>query len=533
MKNRITKDGIAQPPRRRTGALELAVLAIVVSVNAALTLWSPLLIPPDGPDYLNGAYTLAHGGGFADFVPYKAPGLTLLLGLTMALTSHWTVLFHWINAGLQVATALLTWLTARRLLGESGAARAFAALAGLVAGVHPVLLTYQCYLLRECVGTTLVPLVGWMIVGHIQDRPTGLRAMRSAVALGVVCGLGSLCRENFQTLLLLGPLLLGWGSLRALSGPRRFGIGAGHAAGAALAALLVMAPWLVWMHTHYDCWSVTTPKTQFNRVINAWQNGLIDGTEAPGLSRGVSDYDYVAKAVTLEGIVDPANSRNFVDVVIDALTHKPQQTSDLCARLMRTAISRRPTRAVHDAGISAVCLAGLWNIEVKTDENGRRLYEAAHTNPWYALPLRGIWSPQGTNYFFDVDGMIANGRFLSRKAQFDEILAQSRVSVEHMIGSRPGAVFNAWLLACEKTRPVLAGLFLLGLVAAVLKRDAAAVAISLLVALNVIGAAAYMMTIVDRFAAPMIPLMVIVAVYGVHAFLPRAKETGAARATPV
>jgi hypothetical protein len=516
------------------GPVEWGALAPVVAVNAALALWSPLLIPPDGPDYLNGAYTLAHGGGFTDFVPYKAPGLTLLLGFTMAVTSHWTVLFHWINAALQIATAVLTWLTARRLLGPSRARRVFAAIAGVAAGVHPILLTYQCYLLRECAGTTLVPLIGWMLVRHIQDRPTGGRALASSATLGVLCGVGSLCRENFQTLLILGPLLIGWGSLRAVNGLRSWRVGGSHAAAAALVAALVMAPWLFWMHRHFNCWSVTTPKTQFNRVINAWENGLIDGTELPGLSRGASDYDYVARAVTLEGIVDPANSKNFVDVVIDALTHRPEQTSDLCARLMRTAISRRPARAVHDAAISAVSLSGLWSIEVKTDENGRRLYEAAHTNPWYALPLRGMWSPQGTNYFFDVDGMIANGRFLSRKAQFDEILAQSRVSVEHMIGSRPGAVFNAWLVACEKTRPVLAGLFLLGLVAAILKRDAGALAISLLVVVNVIGAAVYMMTIVDRFAAPMLPLMILIAVYGLHSLCQafRAKKTGAAEATP-
>src|SRR5262249_14132220 len=158
------------------------------------------------------------------------------------------------------------------------------------------------------------------------------------------------------------------------------------------------------------------------------------------------------------------------------------------------------------------------------------------TNPWYAIPLRGLNPPGSTNYFFDVDGMIGNSRFTARKARFDEILAQSRVSTEHMRGGRAGTVFNAWLLAWEKTRPVVAGLFLLGFVMAILKRDAGAIAISLLVVVNVLGAAVYMMTIVDRFATPMIPLMVIVAAYGLHTLCASlssrgAKKTGAARAT--
>ena len=58
--NRISKDGIAPAPSR-IAALEWVVGALVVAVNAALAAWSPLLIPPDGPDYLDGAWTLAHG----------------------------------------------------------------------------------------------------------------------------------------------------------------------------------------------------------------------------------------------------------------------------------------------------------------------------------------------------------------------------------------------------------------------------------------------------------------------------------------
>ncbi len=118
---RISEADIVQTTakERSWGALECCVLAVVVAVNAALASWTPLFIPPDGLDYLNGAYTLAHGGGLADFVSYKAPGLTMVLGLAMAVTSHWAV-FHalaarrpaWV-AGRRAYLAL----TARRILG--------------------------------------------------------------------------------------------------------------------------------------------------------------------------------------------------------------------------------------------------------------------------------------------------------------------------------------------------------------------------------------------------------------------------------
>jgi hypothetical protein len=56
----------------------------------------------------------------------------------------------------------------------------------------------------------------------------------------------------------------------------------------------------------------------------------------------------------------------------------------------------------------------------------------------------------------------------------------------------------------------------------------------MIVLVNLIGAAILMMTPTDRFAAPMIPLMVIVALYGLHevCFSLGKKKTGAAHATP-
>jgi hypothetical protein len=492
--------------RCKWGTLEWLAAALVIGVNAALASWAPLLIPTDGLDYLFSAYTLAHGGGFSDFVPYKAPGLTLVLGLAMSVTSHWPPLLHWLHAALLVASAGLTWLTARRLLGEGTAARILSALAAALVGVHPVLLTYQCYLLREGASAFLIPLAGWLIVRHMQDQPRGNRAILSAAALGAVCGLGALYRENFQTLLVLGPVLMAWAGLR--SGPVREAWKPALAQGAtaALLSVLIMSPWLFWMHRHYGFWSVTTPKTQFNRLINAWQNKLIDGTELPGLARADNDYDYVARAVVLEGIVKQAPDEQYIDVVIDALTHKPAETSDLCKRLLHTAVARRPAHAANDAARAALSLSGLWNIE----------HPAAHVNAWLALPIRGLAPPTSDNYYFDVDGMLAHSRFTPKRDRFDEIFAQSRVSTARLSNSPPAKVFNAWFVTFEKGRPILAALTILGCFFAVRKRNAGAIALALLVVVNVLGAAILMMTVVDRFAAPMLPLMILVAAYGVH-----------------
>jgi hypothetical protein len=496
----------------------------VIGVNTAVALWSPLLFAPDGLDYMNGAYTLAHGGGMADFVPYKAPGLTVVLGLAMAATAHWATLLHWLHAGLLVAAAGLTWLTARRLLSGNTIGRALSAGAAVLVGTHPVLLTYQSYLLREGASTFLVPLAAWLIVRHIQKRPQGGRGLLSAAALGAVCGAGALYRENFQTLLFLGPVLIAWATLRAAPLRSRWRPAALHAAVVVATSFLVMSPWLFWMHEHYGFWTVTTPKTQFNRCINAWQNGLIDGSEISGLSRGVSDYDYVAKALVVSGTVEPDPNKPFVDVVIDALTHKAGQTSDLCGRLVSTALSRHPGHAAIDMGRSAVSLSGLWNIN----------HPAAHADLWLSTPLRGQATPGNANVIFDPGPILDHSRFTPLKPRFEEMLAQSRVGIDHMVNSRCGAVFNAVFLACEKTRPLLAALFLFGSVAAACRRSPGAVALALLVILNVLGAAVYMMTVVDRFAAPMVPLMIIIGAYGVDWALGSLakKKAGAAGAAP-
>ena len=486
--------------------------------------WAPLIIPTDGLDYLNSAYTLAHGGGFQDFVPYKAPGLTVVLAACMGATSHWAALLHWLHAALLTATAAITWLTARRVLGQGNLARVLAAGSAVVVGVHPVLLTYQSYLLRECAGTLLVPLAAWLIVRHAQVQPTGARALVRVLLLGVVCGVGALYRENFQTILLLGPLLLGWAAVRNPHARPRAAIRAlGAAALAAAVSMATMAPWLFWMHRHYHCWSVTTPKTQFNRAINAWSNGLIDGTELPGLTRGSSDYNYIAQAVLLKGIVERAPDEAMVDVVIDALTHKPEETSDLCAGLVRTAMSRNPTHAARDMGVAALSLSGL------RPPN----HPAANANAWLALPLRGLAPPGSTNYNFNVESILAHSRFTPRRARFDPTLAQSRVGLDGVTGSRGSAVFDACFTASERARPVLAILFLLGCMAAALRRSVEAGALAILVLANVLGAAVLMMTAVDRFAAPMIPLMVLVAVYGIQSLCDWGKKkAGVAPATP-
>ncbi len=299
---------------------------------------------------------------------------------------------------------------------------------------------------------------------------------------------------------------------------------------AALAFAVVMAPWLFWMHGHYGCWSVTTPKTQFNRVINAWWNNLIDGTELPGLERGSSDYDFVGRALILTGIAEQAPGESTVDVVIDAMVHRPHETSDLCATLMHTAIVRRPGHAAKDAAIAAVSLAGLWNIKAP----------AAHTNAWLALPLRGLPTSHTTNYAFDVDDMLAHSRFTPQRARFDEILAESRVSADSWTKSRAAKAFNGWFIAVEWARPKLAVLIIFGCVMIVRTRSAEAGVLAILVVVNILGAAILMMTVVDRFAAPILPLMILITAYGLHTAIAEIcpkkigeKKTGAAEAAPV
>ncbi len=487
---------------------ECSALALIASAHAAVALWSPLLVTPDGLDYLQGAFTLAHGGGFGDVVPYKAPGLTVLLAGLMWVTHAYFPLLHGLQALLGLVTVVMAW----GLLRPIGRWRA---LAGAVAvGLHPVLLMYEGYLLRESLAAFLLTLIGWLLLRGRREQGAGWAGWKWTIATGAACGALALLREN-------GPVTVG--VVAVLSGllcpypyPRRVWMGVARGCCVLSVAVAVLLPWGWHLHTTHGVIGVTVPKLQFNRVVNAWWAGLLDGTELNGLGRGKSDYAYVARALVLTHAGGPGGEATPADTVVWWMTNQPRELEDLCKELIDTASARRPAKLWACRADAIAGLMGVWSVK----------NPAARTDAFNARALMGE-SRWTTNYLFDVEGLLTLSRFKDREQPLRAVLADTRAPLRTLPDSGRAGLVRGWWRVFEVLRFVFGWGFLLGVAAAAIRREWVMAAIGAVVLLNLGGAAWVALTPIDRFAAPFIPLMVVVAAFGageVLAWRPRGRR---------
>lgn len=468
---------------------------------AMVALNTPALIPPDGLDYLDGAAQLLENGTLAGVVPYKAPGLTFLAATILWLDPSLGLLV-WIHGIVILCTAIGAW-TAMRLLGS----RWMALAAGLLVAWHPSILTYQPYLLREAVApffATCIAIVIFMLFRRAATARVHARTLGLSAALGLVIGLGALYRENFLAFVPMGIVAAALASLAVGEASRRPAFRATHALAAGgvvwLVAMIALLPWLTYNHSRLGLFVLTTPKTQFNRCINAWANGLIDdGSTRP---RAVHDYAFVASILAQHGAAAPELvAQSSVDAVIEAMLRDPRTLERLCKAEVNGAIAASPGKAAHDMGWSLVSQLGAWDVSWHPNARG---------NLWHSEPLRAARPGMASNYTFDVDGVMSNSRFTPHQARWQPLLAATRTPPESLASGRFARAFDAWFHASELARPALAAAFLLGTVLTIVRRRWGVLAIACIVLANVLGAA-WMMTPLDRFSVPLLPLMLIVA----------------------
>lgn len=329
------------------GFPELASLSLACLMPVLLAGRVPPLIPPDGLDYLDGAASLLRDSTAARVVPYKAPGLTFLTASVLKVDATLGLLV-WVQGALVVCTAVLAWASLR-LIGS----RWVALIVATLVAWHPSILTYRPYLLREAGATFLSAMIAFMVLATFQaySSPRSLsRGLSCSALLGLGIGVGALYRENFVAFAPLGAVTAAVATLQARA-ERTAGLRITHAlvAGTIVlaAATITMLPWLAYNQSRVGVFALTVPKTQFNRCINAWANGLIDdGATRP---RAPSDYAFVASILASHGVVtQEAARRNSVDAVIDAMVRDPFAVERLCKTEVDVAIASRPRKAVRD-----------------------------------------------------------------------------------------------------------------------------------------------------------------------------------------
>lgn len=504
-------------PRRSPifGLPELFTFLLAALAPALVAFNTPVLIPPDGLDYLDGAAQLLHNSTLSGIVPYKAPGLTFLTALMLWTDSSLKVLV-WFQGIIILATGVQVW-AAMRLIGS----RWMALIAGLLTAWHPSILIYQPYVLREAVAPFIAVWIAIQIIllFHRDLGPRSLsRTLMLCAQLGLGIGIGALYRENFMAFVPLGIVAAAAATLAAGYGNRGRMLTFTHTLAAAstvwLVAMLVLAPWLAFNHSRLGYFVLTVPKTQFNRCINAWANGLVDdGTTQP---RAVHDYAFVASRLAQNGIVtQEAADRNSVDAVLEVMLRDPHRLEAICKAEADAAVAANPRKAARDMGWSLVSQLGAW--DVFWHPNSR-------ANLWHSEPLRGARPGMTSNYTFDVDAVMASSRFTPYQSRWQQLLAATRVPPESLPSGLFARAFNAWFLASEFVRPGLAAVFFVGMILAITRRRWGVFATALIVLANVLGAA-WMMTPLDRFAVPLLPLMIIVAASA----LVRTPTTDAAR----
>jgi hypothetical protein len=479
-----------------------AVALIVIFVNAGVAWKTPLFITQDGIDYLDAADWLAKTGTFARFPDYKAPGVSVLLAAAMRISKDFLDTFGWFEAGLGMLSALMAYALVR-----ARAPRPWALLAALVVGLHPVLLTYECYLLREGPSAALVLAVALVLV-RLSDRlATNPHAgWALTITLAALCAAGAYLRENLQMLLLFVPVIV---LLTPASAPWR--TRALRAAVILLLTFTALLPRALPLWRVYGSFGVVSPKAQGNRLLAAWSNELADGNDTAFFSEDqweslrrddsstpLSDYEFTQRLYAGVGVAH----RSGADVAPPGEVHFAD--TEVEARLwVNEAVAREPLRAARDALVAFVNQLGLWNFHTLNSAS----------DEWYARPLRGDPLTFSTNFMFDTESYL---RGLPPGEQTDRLRAlvtRARRSTEDIAAARWPALFGEWWWAFRASRPVFAALFLVGLVFAIRRRDRALVGAASIALLSILAAATVIATPTDRFGVPFIPVIVCMAAY--------------------
>jgi hypothetical protein len=485
--------------------LTWSVIGLVLIVNLTIGWKTPTFVTPDGLDYIDGADELASHGTFARFAPYKAPGLNVLLAGAMLIGGDFLRNFGLIQTLLSIVTAFLAYGLLRFRVGHP-----WALLGGFLVGVHPTLLTYQCYLLREIPAATLVIAIAFSILLVTERLQRGKDAWIMTMLLGVLCAAASYTRENLQPLVLLVPIIL-------LVCPRETPIRR-RAAGSLVVLLLslaLVAPRAIQMYREYGAIGVVSPKTQANRALAVWTNGLSDGDDTrffgdaewrelrdASAAPGVSEYEFVRRLLTSSGAVRmlggaPRNSEGPID---------PREREAITGSFVSETFSRNPVRAARASLLAFVSQLGLWTIRDGT---------GGSSNEWYSRPLRGEPSQFSTNYTFDVQSILSNERLRDQQDRLRPLIERTRRGTEHLAANLWLRLFNEWFWAFQAFRPVLAALFLIGCYAAARRRDFALFGVGAIVLFSILSAAIVVATQTDRFAVPFLPILICMAIYAI------------------
>jgi hypothetical protein len=283
----------------RLAPLVVVVVAILAGIHAIDP--SPVGVFYDDAHYVILGRSLSLGEGYrylnvpgAPAATHFPPGYPMLLALLWRISPVFpenVALFKMVNALLLGGVAFGVYHAARRLIGAGPLAASLTALAGTAA--IPALLLSSSVMSEVLFLSLLLPLL--VRADQLLTRGSGTRM--DALILGI--GAGVLCLIRTHGVVLIPALAFGYASRRRFA----------HAGIAAAAAVLVLAPWLLWVR-HFDSLVPPALRGQYGSY-GSW---IAEGLRANGVGllvaslrdNLVTSYAIVARSFSLarQGVLD-------------------------------------------------------------------------------------------------------------------------------------------------------------------------------------------------------------------------------------
>lgn len=503
-------------PLARRGVLATAILFSVIVAFRVIATWAtPFMMTSDGVDYLGSAERLAATGDIDSFPAYKAPLMTVLTAIPMWMGIHPFSGLEVMHLVFGLATTVLTYATLRQVV-SGGWTLAGTALVGL----NPLLITMESYLLRETTAALIVAAMAYVLIVLMRPEETAWkRRIALAVLAGVIAAMGALLRENFLVMLALVPLGVLAAPFAGMPWSRRAVL-----AGVMLGTGLVLAtPYMAFNAARLGTFSMTVPKVHINRALNAWSNETLDVNQSDlipyeqwvALERDnavtpLGDYDVMMRffeanpQLKPEGLqLDPALGRSVLrrNQQLAAVWHEG------VSKLLTDESDERHAGAVMASRVQAAAsLMGLWSFES---------HRSAAATTWLSTPFRRRPFGHSTNVLMDMTAASEDPRFRDRWGAIVPLVEERTVDLDSAVPRVFAQWFNQLFWSNQVVRPVLALAVFAGVWWAVRRREWRMVLLGAVVLVNVGAAAWAVVTPVDRFAVPLIPMMVVVAVWGV------------------
>ncbi len=469
-----------------------AALLLVGVLHAWLAWRAPMLYCPDSMDYAVNAKTFLQTHTLDHFTAWRLPGYSLLLAPLMSL-QHYSVALGWVQACMGVGTAWLAGRTVRGMVRPESAG-GFAALAIVLVGLDPVLLSYERHAMPECMCGLLAMLMAYIAMrGRFWAWGPGIGAYAGAIGLGALLAGACYVRGNLMVLLVLLPFAIAawpWMEGRRARAAWLLGL-------SLLAGVGGVLPWIV-RNGHVYGRHEFVVGSGFTRTLSLSEAGMMDLNQTGLFSREQWEAARGAK-----GWIDVmGHLRERADGPIAERTaglHPWTMQDTRAGEAAKEALARRPgARARYVVG-AWINLMGLWPVP----------RPGFQENSWWSTELRQ-WEEPGLNHRVPPEAYVH-----LNAADVRDIYDRSVSSTASWSKSDQAKVF-AWMWDVgTAVRPVWALLLVLGVVGALRRRQWSLLVIGLACVAHATALAALLLTGIDRYQAPLFPVMAVLACYGV------------------